>query len=388
MSTTRIVPMAENALFRGISAELLQQHQIICRRAEFGPGDIIFDEGDAADFLYLVESGAVQITKALPNGSNELLTVILPGDFFGELALYDSAPRSARATAAVPTTLGVVDATGFARLRQLAPLELTSTLADRTIERVRMTNERLVSGLAAAGRLAQIGTDLGSVSHNLRSPLATIRNAADLLARMVTRQPQDEEKVQRFVEIIRHTADRALTQIDELMAELRGEATHRRTAVPVEQLLAELAETVSGLLAANRIEYRDKEIGFRGEVVIDRHEFVSALANLVKNAVEAFPTGEGAVDVSVKEADGGVVFTVADTGPGIPAEVQARLFQRGFTYGKRGGTGMGLHHVRTVVDDHQGRIEVQSEVGRGTAFSIWIPLLVTPTQAPRQPAAG
>jgi signal transduction histidine kinase len=373
MSSRPTVPSGENALFRGIPPDLLLSEKIVMSSVSIAVGEIIFDEGDPADYCYLVDSGAVHITKVLPSGQHELLALIQPGGFFGELALYDASPRSARATAALPTRLHRLDQEAFEHLRRVAPLQMASNLADCTIERVRQTSERLIAELAAAGRLSEVGKELGTLSHNLRSPLATIRNAADMLHGWLSDEPPVPANAARFAEIIRDTADKALVQIDQLMARLRGEGGQERSRVSIDELLRDLRDLAGGYLRSPTIRYRDENVTYHGEVLVDRYEIAAALANLVKNAIEALPSEGGDVDVSVATEGRSLVFSVSDTGVGIKPEFLPLLFEKSFTHGKEGGTGLGLYHVRAVAEKHGGRVYVESEVGRGTTVRIRLP---------------
>jgi len=366
----RTVPVRENSLFRRIPPEILDLAVMSLSPMSLEAGQAAFFEGDALDYCYLVESGAVRITKTGPESEPELLAVAHPGDFFGELALYDAAPRSATAKAAVPTRLSRLNRSAFERLCRTAPLEMASTLAEVSIARVRETNELLVRVLADAGRLKAVGADLGTLSHNLRSPLGTIRNAADMLSEWLADGNQDLTRMAAFVQIIQNTADRALTQIDHLMARLRGEISAERTRVQVGELLRDLREQVSGLFRGGAVRYEDGQIDYSGWVLVDRGEWVGALANLVRNSVEALPPEGGEVNVTVREQDGEVIFAVQDDGRGISAEKLPRFFDRGFTDGKAGGTGLGTAHVRAVAESHGGRVDVRSELGTGTVVEM------------------
>lgn len=93
-----------------------------------------------------------------------------------------------------------------------------------------------------------------------------------------------------------------------------------------------------------------------GGVSVERAEIVAALANLVKNAIEALPAEGGDINVSVASEGKSVVFSVSDTGAGIRPELLPLLFEKDFTYGNDGGTGLGLAHVRTVAERHGGRV--------------------------------
>ncbi|HET7520429.1 MAG TPA: ATP-binding protein [Candidatus Limnocylindria bacterium] len=103
--------------------------------------------------------------------------------------------------------------------------------------------------------------------------------------------------------------------------------------------------------------------------------------NLVDNAVDAMD-GRGAIDIYVTQVDDGIEVKICDTGPGIPADVLPRLFEPFFTTKAPGvGTGLGLHITHSVVSRHGGRIEVESEAGKGTCFIITLPPEVPRVQA-------
>ncbi len=105
---------------------------------------------------------------------------------------------------------------------------------------------------------------------------------------------------------------------------------------------------------------------------IDATQLQQVLVNLVKNAMQAMTTG-GMLNLQTGETSDGVWVSVADTGGGIPQEQINRIFEPFYTTKKK-GTGLGLMIVQRIVRAHNGRIELESNVGRGTTFRIWLPL--------------
>jgi two-component system, sporulation sensor kinase E len=105
---------------------------------------------------------------------------------------------------------------------------------------------------------------------------------------------------------------------------------------------------------------------------IDPHQIKQVLVNLCKNALQAMSRG-GVLTLQTEPADGAVWIVVADTGGGIPGELLNRIFEPFYTTKKK-GSGLGLMIVQRIVRDHGGRIELESNVGRGTTFRIWLPL--------------
>ena len=105
---------------------------------------------------------------------------------------------------------------------------------------------------------------------------------------------------------------------------------------------------------------------------IDPAQIKQVLVNLIKNAMQAMTKG-GALTLQTGEGRDGIWFSVGDTGGGIPQEKINRIFDPFFTTKKK-GTGLGLMIVQRIVREHGGRIELESRVGQGTLFRIWLPL--------------
>lgn len=105
---------------------------------------------------------------------------------------------------------------------------------------------------------------------------------------------------------------------------------------------------------------------------VDPTRLQQVIVNLVKNALQA--TDQGSVTVRLEERPGAVAIAVSDTGPGMPKEVQEKLFQPFFTTKPRGqGTGLGLAFTKSIVSAHGGTIEVTSEAGKGSTFTVVLP---------------
>jgi signal transduction histidine kinase len=96
-----------------------------------------------------------------------------------------------------------------------------------------------------------------------------------------------------------------------------------------------------------------------------------ALVNLCRNAIEAMPDG-GSIDLLTRTRDGDVVLEVIDTGKGMDEKTRSQMFQAFFST-RSGGSGLGLATVRRIVEAHHGRISCESEVGKGTRFTITLP---------------
>jgi signal transduction histidine kinase len=366
------IPYRRNLLLRSIPDDLFEKARIEPELVTYEADVIVFDEGDAADACYLVESGAIGISKAGHDGRHETISFLGPGEFFGEMGLIDTTVRSARATATTRTVAARLDREAFDRLRQAAPLEVISVLAEVSAARVRATNAHLVRKLDDAGRLREIGAALGTIAHNLRSPLATVQNTAELLEELLPGEISGRDYLVRLIGIIQRTTRRALEASDQLLAELRGELPTERAYIRTDEIVAEALEQVAGLVRGSAVRVVP-ELRTSAGIHVDRNDFVAALVNLLRNAIEALPASGGTVRIVTEEHDHGVRIVVADSGAGISPENLGQIFEPRFTHGKPGGTGLGLAHVKAVVARHGGRIEVESEPGIGTTVCITLP---------------
>lgn len=215
---------------------------------------------------------------------------------------------------------------------------------------------------------------IAAVSHELRTPLAVILGLAELLREEVGEEHQES------VELIQEAAFRLKTMVDNLLDTSRLEAGRfevNRRPVQLRPLLLDLARSFQGVARLSGVAFR-VEVEELPLLELDPDRILQVVGNLLSNAFKFTPRG-GEVVLRAWPGEEGVVLEVRDTGPGIPREDLPKLFQR---YARarnaktRGvaGTGLGLFISRHIVEAHGGRIEVESEEGRGSAFRVILPL--------------
>lgn len=212
------------------------------------------------------------------------------------------------------------------------------------------------------------------VAHDIRSPVAALEVASADAANL-----PEETRL-----LIRSAVGRIHDIADSLLDRKRALAPESKTAVSP-QLLADLIDPV---IDEKRLQFRAHylvKIELRLEesarglfAIVEPVEFKRLLSNLINNAVESFDERGGAVTVSLSARDGRALVTVQDNGKGIPPDILARLGRRGETHGKIGGTGLGLHHAQTSAESWGGKLELSSELGKGTAAALALPLAVRP----------
>ena len=216
-------------------------------------------------------------------------------------------------------------------------------------------------------RLGIVGRMAATIIHDFRGPMQIIQGSAELLALPET----GVEKRERHSQIIIQEVGRMANMTQELLDFAKGETRARRVVLDIEDLLTEI-NFQSEELCRNTLVCVDVELKTPFQLWADKEKILRVFMNLIRNAKEAMAGGgEIKITAFLDRVEG--VIQVADNGPGIPAELSERLFQPFATFGKAGGTGLGLALSKKIMEEHGGSIQCDSEPGKGTAFTIRLP---------------
>ena len=220
--------------------------------------------------------------------------------------------------------------------------------------------------LIQAERLATAGKMSASFAHEIRNPLSSMR----MLAQMLMQKPEmSAEKHQQSVRYILEEIERIDTIVKGLMDFARPTTLNldRQPITPVLQAVLALMEAN---LAHHKIELVLDLSLETPEIPFDSDKLKQAFMNVMLNAIEAMPQG-GVLRVSMFTENDSVCIRVVDTGVGIPAEDLEHLFEPFFTKKTR-GTGLGLANVKRILEEHGGKVEIESTPGEGTTVSMWL----------------
>jgi signal transduction histidine kinase len=229
------------------------------------------------------------------------------------------------------------------------------------------------------------------VSHELRTPLTSILGYLEL----VLEEPESlDEETSHFLGIVQRNGRRLLRLVDDLLFVAHVEAGE----IALDPGTVELTSVVAEALEAAKPRAADKGIALRLDVQRvpaspgDAGRLGQTVDNLISNALK-FTDAGGRVDVKLMRDGDEAVIAVRDTGMGIPAEEQSRLFDRFFRSERAAaqavpGVGLGLTIVKAIVEGHGGRVEVDSEVGVGTTFKVRLPLSANKAGIPSSSAKG
>lgn len=229
-------------------------------------------------------------------------------------------------------------------------------------------------------RLEKVRTDfVTNASHELRTPVTALKGFAEVL---LDGAMEDPATLKQFMEIIYKESKRLEILVNDILELSRVE----QKQVPMNIETVNLSETITACFKVIKAQAENKKIKFRmytsdPEGILlhtDKSRLEQVLNNLIMNAVNYTDDG-GKISVKIKQVNNEAVIQVSDTGIGIPEEDLNRIFERFYRVDKArsrnsGGTGLGLSIVRYLVQNLNGRIEVKSNLGIGTTFTVYLPL--------------
>lgn len=368
-----MVPLHESRLARHLTEPVRALLLTGVTRREHNPGEHIFEEGGPGDGLYVLESGRVEIAARSVPGRQHRLAVMEPGDYFGEMAVFDGGARSASAIALEPSILHFVPTLLLQDLLERSPLLAAALVRDSSL-RMRDFNRRFLQELLKAERLSLVERLARTIVHDFRNPLNVIGIAADLAAEpnaTLDSRRSARDRVRRQVEVLNR-------MMQELLDFTRGMTP---SAVLPRVDYAEFArEILFELLpeADRRGITVDASIASLGPVPLlvrmDALRMHRVFNNLFQNAFDAVSnTPSPVVYIRFQVTDKSIATEIADNGPGIPAEVLPHVFQPFVTFGKAHGTGLGLAICDRIIAEHGGSITANNLPQAGASFRFTLP---------------
>lgn len=364
-----MVTLGKSKLFREMSEMELGAIQAITETRSFAAGQVIFQEGDPGDGLYVVAEGMVLISTIVDSAQQRVLSRMGPGEFFGEMAVLENEPRCASATAETDCRLYFIPRSGLLAMLELSP-KLAFCLVRLFSQRLRDFNRQYVQEALQSERLALVGRFARSIVHDFKNPLAIIGLAAELGS-----QPSAKEEDRRLAQVrIRTQVDRLSSMINELLEFTRG--SQNPAVLASTNYAAFIRQTVEDLRPEMEVklvtlEYENEPPSIN--LLLDPRRLAHVFHNLFNNAVDAMPQG-GKLILRFAVQPEAVMTEVEDTGPGISPRIVGSLFKPFATYGKSNGTGLGLSICQRIIQDHGGRIQSRNEEGHGAIFGFWLPL--------------
>jgi PAS domain S-box-containing protein len=274
-------------------------------------------------------------------------------------------PRTLRDVRLVTNAGKVVHAqASVSRMRDVGGRKLGAVVTIEDVSDVKALTEQLIR----ADRLAALGELTAGVAHEVRNPLGIIRASVQLMEDSEC----NRERVTGAATVIKQEIDR-LDRVIKALLDFGRPAAPSMRAVAVSQVLEDVALFSTTFARRSHVKVIEEYGAGVPEVMADPEQLKQVFVNLISNAVQAMPEG-GTLTVTTGQENGFVFVRFADTGAGIPADILGKIFDP-FVSMRDDGTGLGLTIVHRIVDDHNGHLEVASEPGTGTAFTVWLPAI-------------
>jgi GAF domain-containing protein/anti-sigma regulatory factor (Ser/Thr protein kinase) len=211
-------------------------------------------------------------------------------------------------------------------------------------------------------RLATIGQMLAGVVHDLKTPMTIISGYAQLMA-----QIEESEVREQYVDQILRQFDLMSGMTREVLAFARGESNVLVRKVYLHRFLETVSTQLQHALGSRQVTL-EVDARYTGVAYFDENSLLRLIHNLARNAAEAMVSG-GTFKITTRADESHLYLDFADSGPGIPPELDGRVFDI-FATAKEGGTGLGLAIVKKIVDEHGGVISYESRPGDGTTFTV------------------
>jgi len=382
----------------GLSSADVQRLVEIGHTRRLNDQQVVFLQGDPADGMYIIVHGSVRVYQTDEAGNDRELNRLSAGDYFGEIAIVDRAPRSASVATTDECEFFVLGRDDFFTLLIKSPRLLDDVLVGLT-EKMRKSSEKLFQAIleeeraraaAEIERHRSIAQMVAGVAHEINTPLGIINQAASLLTESLRESDieniaKDEDAKEMLVDfvdaanLIQSNVQRARVLVESFKKLSVRQVTDQRETV-------DIAETLTETTGLYRLQARASGL----EIVVDDRlgegdrswdGYPGYLSQIVLNLLTnidryAYPEGKGGkVDVTLSRTDEGYEISVADHGAGMAPEHVKDVFTPFFTTGRsKGGTGLGMSIVYNLVTSALGgAIDVDSTLGEGTRVTMRFP---------------
>jgi signal transduction histidine kinase len=227
--------------------------------------------------------------------------------------------------------------------------------------------------LLQAAKLAAVGEMAAGIAHELNNPLTTVTGFTELVLDDLPEQAGYREELL----MIQREAKRA-TEVVRRLLDFSRQGERTRTRADLNEIVEDVMALTQHLIHTSGVRLTANLGGDLPWVSVDRNQMKQVLLNLIHNALQAMPDGGNlylSTDLRSRDGRPWVIMSVRDTGAGIAAENRERVFEPFYTTrGEQGGTGLGLSVTYRIIADHGGTIDVGSEIGAGSTFTVWLPL--------------
>jgi len=370
--------MRQHPILSGLDGDHV--HALLAETASvertYAPGDMIIREGQMGDSIFLLGSGSVEAVLSSVSGQTIVLSTMLSGEIFGEMALFERRPRSATVRARESTVILEINGADLRRLA--APQrDIEFNVLLKVSERLRSKNEQILAlhlqGVEGANRAKD--EFMAMLGHELRNPLGAISAAIHVLEKISKPNDQGAELRGIIVRQTRHLS-RLLDDLLDVSRLVAGKIALQRGPEDLKDVATRVLSSFQevGRTTRHQIAIVGEPVG----VYADPVRLEQIVSNLLDNALKYTPSG-GSIEVTIRAETTEGVLQVRDTGVGIDADTLPRIFdvfaQATQTFDRpEGGLGLGLTLVKRLVEMHGGSVSASSAGRhRGSEFVVRLP---------------
>jgi signal transduction histidine kinase len=364
--------------------------------------------GNAADLVqqglrYMDEASRDGIVmRVLETGQNILVNDVSQSPFYRPIPNWDAKSEMCVALRDGDQTIGAIDVESqkknafskndlivleslagilssvMSNAEQYQKLQATvdQLLAAREELQERVVAQRMAeSRLVQAAKLAAVGEMAAGIAHELNNPLTTVSGFTEL----VLEELPEGSGIRKDMELVLREAQRARSVVRRLL-DFARQSESARVRSDINEIIMDALALVNHLLRTSGIQLVTDLSDGISWITVDRNQIKQVILNLVHNALHAMPTG-GELHITTnrrrRDQRDWLTMSLTDTGTGIAPENLERVFEPFFTTrSKDGGTGLGLSVTYGIITDHGGFIDVESQVGKGSTFIVWLPVEV------------
>jgi signal transduction histidine kinase len=377
---SKIIPHAFPGISPGEVAELINNGKLM----DYPAGTVLCRENFLEDTFYLILEGEVEVTKVINNDQTRLLKTLTAGDFFGEMALIHNAPRAATVKTLTPLFTLEIHRQAFNRVLKNSS-SVSLAMVREISRRLRENDEMAIDDLRMRAReLAEAYQKLAeqevarrdfltNISHELRTPLM----AAGGYLQMLQKGAIPPSEMPKALDTVTRNVQQITTLVNDILFVQEMELIlNQFEPVNMVELACRIANGYEEKAKAKKVDIRIKPDLFLPPVSGDEQSLERALTALLDNAVKFSPDG-GKVDVRLHRRGNQEAVEVTDQGIGIKPEALPHIFDRFYHLDKSSnqlfeGLGLGLAITRQVIEQHLGKLDVVSEPGKGSTFTMWL----------------
>jgi signal transduction histidine kinase len=379
---SRIIPKA----FPGITPDEVQELISHSQVHSYPTGTVLCREDQIEKIFYMILEGEVEVTKSINQSEARLLQTLAPGDFFGEMALIHNAPRAATVTAKTDLVVLELDKESFDKVLKRSS-SVALAMVHEISNRLRENDEMAIEDIRLRAReLAQAYQKLAeqdvarrefltNVAHELRTPLMA---ASGYLQILQQGSMLNQEQLAHALDTVSRNVQQIVTLVNDILfLQEMDLVLPDFQAVDMGEVASTVLERYKSQAAERGIHLSLTENRDLPPVSGDVKSLERALTALVDNAIKFSPKG-GDVEIRLEKGDRQIFVTVEDHGIGISPNTRPRIFDRFYHMEKEdddlfGGIGLGLAITRQVIQQHKGTLDVESEHGQGSTFTMRLP---------------